>query len=76
MKAKYGLGGKETAEAARAKLQEAFPEEKFTVDAHSWLGNQPLSWGVCRYVPYCEAMPFRNTGFVDFLEPEYARFAE
>jgi hypothetical protein len=74
--AKYGFEDKGTAERLRDILAERHPDERFEVDAHSRsMMNYPLTWGVVRYVPYCKAMPWRCTGFVDFMYSEYARFA-
>jgi CRISPR/Cas system-associated exonuclease Cas4 (RecB family) len=70
--AKYGFDDKETAERLRDILAERHPDEKFEVEVHSRSRmKDTLTWGVVRYVPYCEAMPWRCTGFVDFMhDPE------
>jgi hypothetical protein len=73
----YGFDTKEEAESLKKKLTAAEPQNKFTLEPHSWLPGFPTrfsdgsinelaakTWGVVRYTPYCEKMPWRNEGFV------------
>ena len=75
----YGFASKGQAEERAEKLRVSEPENKFVVSPHSWLPGLPTrmsddsinelaarTWGILRYVPYCEQMPWRLTGFVWF----------
>jgi hypothetical protein len=75
----YGFNSKQEAIVRADKLRVTEPNNRFTVEPHSWLPgfNARLSdgsinelaartWGVVRYEPYCEVMPWRCTGFVWF----------
>jgi hypothetical protein len=62
-KAKYGFESKAIAERCQAKLQEQYPEHRYEVALHD---SRRRTWGVMRYVPYCDKMPLRCTGFIDF----------
>jgi hypothetical protein len=116
-RAKYGFAEKDTAKALLVILEKEFPNEKFSLEPHSyspgyvsphppdsrmvrpgigWVWNRVIdtdppseqvrrvleerdfyarTWGVVRYVPYeGKKMPWRCTGFVDFLEPAYNKF--
>ncbi len=75
----YGFVDKSRAEELAARLREEEPQCKFEVAPHSWNAGLPIrfsdgsinelaarSWGVMRWAPYCEAVPWRNDGFVWF----------
>ena len=63
----YGFENKKTAETKAAELARRAPTEKYEVSAHRYsAANVPLTWGVIRYAPYCDAMPWRCCGFVWF----------
>lgn len=70
----YGFASKEIAEANRADLASRYPQNRYEVAAHRysdglglWQSSvTPMTWGVMEYVPYCDAMPERCTGFVWF----------
>jgi hypothetical protein len=69
----YGSTDKAVAISKAAELRYRDAVNRYEVHAHSysdsWLtGKQsvPLTWGVVRYVPYCDAMPWRCAGFVRF----------
>jgi hypothetical protein len=63
----YGLS-EDVAQTKAAELNRRNDGNRYEVAAHSWTayGNYPLTWGVVRYVPYCDAMPWRHDGFVWF----------
>jgi hypothetical protein len=69
----YGFADKMLAQEKASKLQKSTSfggqqsSTRFVVQPHSWtVTGLPLTWGVGRYVPYCEAMPERFDGFVWF----------
>jgi hypothetical protein len=75
----YGFETKQEAETRAAVLREQEPDNRFEVEPHSWFERVPTrfsdgaineaaarTWGVVMYVPYCDAMPWRCTGFVWF----------
>lgn len=76
----YGFHDKAEAEKLCAKLAAAHPENKYEVAPHRWsepLHDQrtpyipkPITFGVVCWKPYCEVMPWRNTGFVWFETPK------
>jgi hypothetical protein len=65
----YGFTDKATAILKAEELRRKDTVNKYEVHAHSftdsWL-RVPLTWGVVKYVPYCDAMPWRLDGFVWF----------
>lgn len=69
----YGFADKAIAEEKANDLQKRNPTERYEVGMHKHLetniwgrGDKTVTWGVKRYVPYCEAMPWRFDGFVWF----------
>lgn len=64
----YGFADGMTAATKCAELIAKNDGNRYVVAPYSWAAysNIPLTWGVQRYVPYCEAMPERLEGFVWF----------
>jgi hypothetical protein len=60
----YGTRDRAKAEKLLALLQVSQPSNRFEVRAYETIGVTPVKWGVCRFEPYCSAMPWRMTGFV------------
>lgn len=80
----YGFLTKEEAEARLRILQEREPSNKFEVTPHSWIEGLPTrfpddrvnelaarTWGVVRWEPYTDTVPWRNAGFVWFASGSY-----
>jgi hypothetical protein len=70
----YGFESKEVAETKAKELRASTSfggqqsSTRFVVMPHSYsVSGVPLTYGVGRYVPYCEKMPERFDGFVWFL---------
>ncbi len=64
----YGIAeSKERAEELATTLRVNHPENCYLASPHEWYpNNTPKKWGVVRYIPYCEQMPWRCDGFVWF----------
>lgn len=69
---RYGTTDKAKAEAKAEELQKQYPANKYEVAIHDHASRglfsrqpqRPVTWGVLRFIPYCEKMPFRCDGFV------------
>jgi hypothetical protein len=73
----YGFESQAEAEVRAARLRLLHPGNRYVVALHKhpemniWTGkmDQTVTYGVQRWVPYCEAMPEKFDGFVWFWNP-------
>jgi hypothetical protein len=68
----YGFANQDEAQTRATALSARYPENRYEVAPHRYAERSygpngiAVTWGVKRYVPYCDAMPWRLDGFVWF----------